>query len=80
MWIRSQNRRELVNIYRVEISAIVPEGSNNVIIFGYYENKKLFSSNRVQLGTYKSMEEALNEIDAIEKGIVSNPNGVYDMR
>ena len=35
---------------------------------------------RVSLGMYSTMEDAIAEIDAIEKCILNNPNGVYTMK
>ena len=39
-----------------------------------------FTSNTILLGLYSTKEDAIAEIDAIEKCILNNPNGVYTMK
>lgn len=80
MWIRAQNKKELVNVIKVEISSIYGDKRNKAIIWGRFAPTGIFSSNRVLLGMYPTMEEALAEIDKIEKCILNNPNGVYTMK
>ena len=80
MWIRTQNKRELVNVIKVEIASIFGDKRNKVIVWGKFAPDGIFSSNRVSLGMYSTMEDAIAEIDAIEKCILNNPNGVYTMK
>lgn len=80
MWIRTQNKRELVNVIKVEIASIFGDKRNKVIVWGRFASDSIFSSNRVSLGMYSTMEDAIAEIDAIEKCILNNPNGVYTMK
>lgn len=80
MWIRTQNKRELVNVIKVEIASIFGDKRNKVIVWGRFAPDGIFSSNRVSLGMYSTMEDAIAEIDAIEKCILNNPNGVYTMK
>ena len=80
MWIRTQNKRELVNVIKFEIASIFGDKRNKVIVWGRFASDSIFSSNRVSLGMYSTMENAIAEIDAIEKCILNNPNGVYTMK
>ena len=80
MWIITQNKRELVNVIKVEIASIFGDKRNKVIVWGKFAPDGIFSSNRVSLGMYSTMEDAIAEIDAIEKCILNNPNGVYTMK
>ena len=80
MWIRTQNKRELVNVIKFEIASIFGDKRNKVIVWGRFAPDGIFSSNRVSLGMYSTMEDAIAEIDAIEKCILNNPNGVYTMK
>ena len=80
MWIRTQNKRELVNVIKFEIASIFGDKRNKVIVWGRFASDSIFSSNRVSLGMYSTMEDAIAEIDAIEKCILNNPNGVYTMK
>lgn len=80
MWIRTQSKKELINIIKVEISPVVGDKRNKVIVWGRYAPNSLFSSNRTLLGMYPTMEDAIAEIDEIEKSILNNPNGVYNMK
>lgn len=79
MWIRTQDKKELVDVIKFEISSIFGDKRNKVVIFGRFGAESLFASNRVVLGKYATKEEAISEIDKIEKYILSNPNGVYVM-
>lgn len=80
MWIRTQNKKELVNVLKVEISSVFGDKRNKVVVWGRFAPEGLFSSNRVSLGMYSTMEDAIIEINEIEKGILSNPDGVYNMK
>ena len=80
MWIRTQNKKELVDVSKVEIASVFGDKKNKVIIWGRFAADGIFSSNRVSLGMYPTMEDAITEIDQIEKCILNNPNGVYTMK
>lgn len=80
MWIRTQDKKELINVIKVEISSIFGDKRNKVIVWGRFAPDSLFSSNRVSLGMYPTMEDAIAEINEIEKCILNNPNGVYNMK
>ena len=80
MWIRTQNKKELVDVIKVEIASIWGDKRNKAIIWGRFAADGIFSSNRVSLGMYSTMEDAIAEIDEIEKYILNNPNGVYTMK
>lgn len=80
MWIRTQNKKELVNVIKVEIASILGNKRNKVIVWDRFAPDGIFSSNKVSLGMYSTMEDAIAEIDEIEKCILNNPNGVYTMK
>lgn len=80
MWIRTQSKKELVNVIKVSVSSILGDKRNKVIVWGHYAPETLLSSNRTSLGMYPTMEEAIIQIDEIEKHILANTNGVYDMK
>ena len=79
MWIRTQGKKELVNIIKVEIARIFGDKNNKAIIWGQCTSEKLFSTNKVSLGSYSTVDEAIKEINEIEKNIIENPKGVYHM-
>lgn len=78
MLIRSQNRRELVKVIRVSISKPISI-DGRVKIIGYYRPITLMFNNSVTLGIY-TFEEAMNEIDNIEKFFNKYPESVYNMK
>lgn len=80
MWIRTQDRKELVNVIKVKVASISGDKRNKAIIWGRFAPDGIFSSNSVSLGMYSTMEDAITEINEIEKCILSNPNGVYIMK
>ena len=80
MWIRAQNKKELVNVIKVEIASIFGDKRNKAIVWGRFAPAGIFSSNRVLLGMYSTMENVIAEIDEIEKCILNNPNGIYTMK
>jgi len=79
MWIRTQGKKELVNIIKVDIARIFGDKNNKAIIWGRFAPSSLFSSNRVYLGSYSTVDEAIKEINEIENNILENPKGVYHM-
>ena len=80
MWIRTQDKKELVNVIKVEITHFIRKKRNKVVVWGRFGPEGLLSSNGVSLGIYSTMEDAISEIDEIEKCILNNPNGVYTMK
>lgn len=80
MWIRTQNKKELIDIIKVEIKPIYGDKLNKAIVSGRFAAESIFYSNSVTLGMYPTMEDAIAEIDKIEKCILNNPNGVYTMK
>ncbi|WP_125154871.1 hypothetical protein [Clostridium rectalis] len=79
MWIRTQDKKQLVKIIKVQIGPILGDKKNKVNIWGQFAPAGLFSSNKVLLGMYPTNEKAIEEIDRIEESIISNPKGVYNM-
>lgn len=77
MWIRSQDKKELVNVIKIEIFG---DKNGKAVIWGQFTTENLFSTNKVSLGSYSTVDEAIKEINEIEKSIIENPNGVYHMR
>ncbi len=80
MWIRTQDKKGLVDVIKVDIARIYGDKIKKIIIWGRFAPDGLFTSNRISLGMYPSMEEAIAEINEIEKAILNDPNGVYHMR
>lgn len=71
MWIRSQDRRALLNVNQVLISPSV-DGSI------YYINDSLGEESNV-LGVYSTEEKALNVLDYIEDSLEYPHNTVFQM-
>lgn len=80
MWIRTQDKKQLINVLTVEIDSIYGDKRNKVIVWARFAPDSLFSSNRVALGKYHTMEDAMAEINEIENCILKNPNCVYHMK
>lgn len=80
MWIRTQDKKALVNIIEVEISSILGYRRKEVVVWGRFAPQSIFSSNGIVLGMYSTMEDAIAEINEIEKCILNNPNSVYTMK
>ena len=66
LWIRSQDKKTLMNITRLY------EFSNAIFSIDSRENE-------IILGTYKKGKRALEILDDIEKLIILNYKGVYEM-
>ena len=80
MWVRTQDKKALVNIIGVEISSIFGYKRKGVVVWGRFAPQGLFYSKGISLGIYSTMDDAIAEIDEIEKCILNNPNGVYTMK
>ena len=50
MWIRTQDKKELVNVIKVSISSIFGDKRNNVIVWGRFAPDGLLSSHKISLG------------------------------
>ena len=79
MLIRSQDKTNLVNVVRLEISTVFVFTKRKAIIYGYYSADTYFSMGKCQLATLNSKEEAINILDEVEKFFKSNPNGIYNI-
>ena len=80
MWIRTQDKKELVNVNRVFISKIFGDRNNNAAIWGEFKRNSIFSENKILLGRYATIDDAIKEIDEIQKCITENLNNTYQMR
>ena len=77
MIIRTQNKKDIVDVIRVSIShklGIV----NKVVIIGYYRSIALLFNNTVTLGIYNE-KDAMEEMDKIHSFFIGNPNSIYQM-
>lgn len=72
MWIRSQDRKMLVDIEKFYISKVF----KIISIVGETDNSNSIS---ITLGEYESIERANRELDSIQNFISNNPNKVYEM-
>ncbi|BBF43642.1 hypothetical protein lbkm_2330 [Lachnospiraceae bacterium KM106-2] len=79
MWIRTQNKKELVEVQRVNVARIFGDKKKKAILWGYTTARSLFSEGRVELGKYSSEEAAIAEMDRIEEYLVTNSIGVYQI-
>lgn len=67
MWIRSQSKKVLINVNRVEAWSCVDHHYHKVCGEGY------------ELGTYSTIEKAIKVLDMIENFINNTPNGIFQM-
>lgn len=79
MWVRTQDKRILVNIIRFNVKNIYG-GDKKAAICGEYEKKSLFGDNYIILGKYNTMDNAIEELNEIEKHITHKSNEVYSMK
>lgn len=80
MWIRTQNRTELVNVINVQLYFDNNNLKNKVRIMGHYAPSVNYYLNTVLLGMYPTLEDGMSEMDKIQESILNNPNAVYEMR
>lgn len=76
MWIRSQDKKQLINVTKVYISSLTMGKKGKISVLG----DGVIPTSGCVLGKYSTMDEALLEIDEIEKAIINNPDKVYHMR
>ena len=79
MWIRTQCKKQLVNVIRITIERNIGSKNKSALV-GQFADSSLFQSNQVVLGEYKSKEEALKELSAIEEAIIKGETRVYSIR
>lgn len=53
----------MINVLTVEVDSIYRDKRNKVIVWGRFAPDSLFSSNRVALGKYHTIEDAIPEIN-----------------
>lgn len=73
MWIRSQDKKTLVNVSKIYINKVF----KNVSIIGETENSTSFATT---LGEYESIEMANIELDSIQNFISLNKSNVYEIK
>lgn len=77
MWIRTQDKRELVKVIKFSISKSI--GEKRCFVFGHFAGNAFFSDNSITLGEYPSFERAQEELDRIQEHIASNSQQAYSM-
>ena len=81
MWIRTQDKKELVNVIRVKVGRLYGDKTKKACILGYIVSNGLFSDEKiVTLGNYPSIEDAILEMDNIQKAILVESNSIYQMK
>lgn len=80
MWIRTQDKKELVKVIRVYTSRIFGEKKGKHILWGQFAGTNLFGENKATLGIYPTEELLMEELALIESALQENPDGFYEMR
>ncbi|MBP9921361.1 MAG: hypothetical protein KBF03_05355 [Proteiniclasticum sp.] len=80
MWIRSQDKNELVKVIRVHTSRIFGDKKGKYILWGQFSGTNLFGENKTTLGIYPTEERLQEELALIESALKENPEGFYEMR
>ncbi|WP_312459386.1 hypothetical protein [Proteiniclasticum sp.] len=80
MWIRSQDKKELVKVIRVYTSRIFGDKKGKYILWGQFSGTNLFGENKTTLGIYPTEERLQEELALIESALKENPEGFYEMR
>ncbi len=70
MWIRTQNKQQLMKV----INVYAESERGKVVLIG--EDRET----AVEIGTYSSMEEAIAELDNLQTFIDMFPDRVYQVR
>ena len=73
MWIRTQDKKTLVDIEKFYISKVF----KIISVVGETDNSNSLS---ITLGEYESIERATKELDSIQNFISEHPNKVYEMK
>lgn len=76
MWIRTQDRKDLVEVVRVNIANDL--FGKKVTISGDFNGQ--YAGGRLVLGQYESLEEALSILDEIQSALALNEKSIYEMR
>jgi len=74
MWVRSQDKKELIDVTRFSVSKN-SFSKDKAAIVGYYGGSSTLEGNAVIIGNYADQEEASRELDRIQ-GILT----VYNMK
>lgn len=80
MWIRTQDKKELVKVIRVYTSRIFGDKKGKYILWGQFAGTNLLGENKTTLGIYPTEERLLEELNLIEYALKENPEGFYEMR
>ena len=80
MWIKSQDKKELVKVIRVYTSRIFGDKKGKYILWGQFSGTNLFGENKTTLGIYPTEERLQEELALIESALQENPDGFYEMR
>ncbi|MGG7099107.1 hypothetical protein [Clostridium sardiniense] len=77
MWIKTQDKKKLVEVTKVELQKAIGSKYKCAII-GTLKNSSFFSSEIIELGKYSSLEDANIELKNIEKCITEDKK-LYSM-
>jgi len=76
MWVRTQNKKEVVEIGRLKISKNIG-GIKKFTLLGFTKTG-FFGSDQIVLGFYIDEQSALKELDDITSNF--NPNTIYHVK
>ncbi len=79
MWIRTQCKKQLINVIRISFQRNIAS-KNKAVLIGQFANSSFFQSNQIVVGEYRTKEEALAELSAIEEAISKGEKGVYSVK
>ncbi|BAX82138.1 hypothetical protein [Labilibaculum antarcticum] len=77
MWIRSQDKKQLIQIASLLITRNFG-GKLKFAIIGSIAGASIFSNSQI-VGLYKTKTEALQELDIIQKYLETGDTGVYQV-
>lgn len=72
MWIRSQDKRRLLNVNLVEVDGKEVRGYQHAFFIGDYSSSNDWGSNNdILLGKYETEERALEVLDVIHQNLIT---------
>lgn len=77
---KNTGQKELVRVIRIYTSRIYGDKKGKHILWGQFDGTNLFGENKATLGIYPTEEALQAEMDLLQKALIENPNGFYEMR
>jgi len=79
MWIRSQDRKQILRVNGLGITKVFG-GKKKGVIIAYTNSPSLLDASNSVVAQYDTEDEAMMELNRFEEHLVEAPNSIFNLR